>query len=204
MSTEAHSKDFLTPTAAILLPAGQAAVSALAIGVTAGSLAILAKAENPWAIAGLTAGVGLGVSWLAGLSWWRARVEGLRAETAQVFPTDTVRLDVYTGENPTSPYLRGAFNEIKISPEALKWALIHLAGGGDLSMGAMCGPGKISRSEFCTIRDVLIDNNLAAWKNPRAHAQGSVVLVAGKRAAVRYLNAYNPPPGVDIALKAVD
>lgn len=202
MTTQANAKDYLSPQAAILIPAGQATVSAFAIGVTSGSVAALLHATNPWAVGALAGGISLGVTWAIGLSWWRGRLESFQqaATPAQVFASDTVRLEIFNSDNPHSPYMRGAFNDITISQEALEWAIIHLANGGDLSMGAMTGPGKISRSEFVTIRDVLIDNDLAAWKNPRAHAQGSVMLVAGRHAARRYITANTTPPANEMAL----
>lgn len=201
MPNEASPKDFLGVQAAILLPAGQSFVSALAVGSMVGSLAILFHAENPWAIGSLAAGVAFGIAWLVSLSWWRSRVEGLRSVQEVIYPSETVRLEVYSDLDTNYP--RGIFNDVVISSEALEWALIHLSNGGDLSMGAMTGPGKISRAEFCTIRDVLIKNGLAAWRNPRSPQQGSVLLVAGKHATMRYLNGRNPPSHEDMALRAV-
>ena len=60
-----------------------------------------------------------------------------------------------------------------------------LAVNPDLSMARFCGRGKLfSRSEYEQVREALISNGLARWRNPRAPSQG-VELSAAGRAGVR-------------------
>jgi hypothetical protein len=208
MGGQATARDFLTTQAAVILPGLQSLVSGLAIGSTVTSLAILAKAPQPLAIGGVAAGVGLGASWLLGLSWWRARVEGLRADAqAATYASETVRLEV-TGD-PDSAYPWGMFIDMNLSPALLRWSLEEIANGADLSMSSLTGRGRLSRSEFCELRDGLIRAGLAYWRNDRAHSQGCALNRAGGRVVNRYvdalaLQAVNPPPGPQMALKPVN
>ena len=87
----------LTPKAAVVVPAGQAAVTALAVGVTVGSLAWYFDAPNPMALSGLAMGVTFGGAWLIGLSaglvlaalaFWLGR-RTLREEAANTPPAVT-------------------------------------------------------------------------------------------------------------------
>ncbi len=76
--------------------------------------------------------------------------------------------------------------------EAAKLALVMLADGKDLSMGALTGRGNpLSRTEFVALRDALIDAGLAYWQNPRAHAQGCALTIGGRKVLQRY--AYRLP-----------
>jgi hypothetical protein len=191
MSGQANPRDFLNPTAAILLPAGQAAVSAFAIGVTAGSVAILVRAENPWAIGGLAAGVGLGASWLLGLSWWRARVEGLRPEPAAIYPSETVRVEMH--RNADSPWLWVDFLDLPIGRETMQAAAIDLV-AKDFQTSNLGGRGKaLTRSQGEALRDYLIARGLAFWVRDDAHTAGWGLGGAGRALVRRFALLDNPP-----------
>lgn len=191
MSSSSDIKPFLTPTAAILLPAGQAVVSAVAIGVTASSLAILAKAPDPWAIGGVAGGLGLGVSWLFGLSWWRERVEGLKPEPAAIYPAETVRVEMH--RNADSPWLWVDFLDLPIGRETMRAAAMDLV-AKDFQTSNLGGRGKaLTRSQAEALRDYLIARGLAYWIREDAHTAGWELGGAGRALVRRFALLDNPP-----------
>lgn len=185
MSSQAELKAILSPTAALAIPGGQAILTGAAVGVIGGSLAMLTGGD-PLAIGALSCGLGTGAGLLFGLSWWRSRVQAilgeLRPVTAAV-SAETVRLEVYQAE---TSYPAASWLDIPVRNETLLQALDHLASGGDLSMSAMVGPGRLSRYEFSAVRDALIAGQLAYWLNPRAHSQGCALTLAGRHAVGRW------------------
>lgn len=198
MGTKADLKDILSPTAGVILPGAQAALTGIACGVIAGSIARMTGGDI-LTVGGLAAGLGFGGGLLFGLSWWRARVSAILGElqaAALAYPAETVRLEVYTDQDTNYP--AASWLELDLNPQALTAALQALAAGADLSMSSLAGRGKpLSRAEFCTLRDALIAADLAYWANPRAHAQGCELNLAGKHAVIRWagvgLTSTTPP-----------
>ncbi len=188
---------------AILLPAGQAAVSALAGGITAGSIAWAYQVDNPLAVGGVAAGVTFGVSWLVALSWWRSRVEGagdhrpVEGPPAQVYAAETLRVEL---ESPDQGTLWVDYLDWIGDRDVLILAAAELR-SRNYETSNLGGAGKtLSRSQAESVRDWLISKDLAAWVRPDAHTAGWGILPAG-RAVLRRLHhlgiatgAIDPPP----------
>lgn len=186
MTSEATSRDFLTPTAAILLPAGQAAVSAFAIGVTSGSLAALFHAPDPWAIGGVAGGVGLGASWLVGLSWWRQRVEGLKPAPALTYPEEVTRVEL--ARNTDTAYLWVEFLDIPLGRETMQAAAVDIL-AKNYQTSNLGGRGKaLTRSQAEALRDYLIYRKLGYWIRPGSPTVGWALNSAGEALIRQFAN----------------
>ena len=181
-------KTLTTIQAAVLIPALQAGITGLIIGILGGTVAMLAGASF-WKWALLTGAASGLLAWWAALASWRDAVYQARQEPPKVDQAETVRLEILDLDNP-QPW--GAWLNLAIDPEAARKALTMLADGKDLSMGALTGRGNpLSRTEFVILRDALIDAGLAHWNNPRSHSQGCALSVGGRAVLRRY--AYRLP-----------
>lgn len=178
-------KALTTWQAAVLIPALQAGITGLHIGIIAGSVAWIGGGDAlKWAIlAGAISGL---LAWWAGVTAWRDAVYQATQEPPKVDQVETVRLEVMDLDNP-QPW--GHWLNLTIEPGAARQALTLLADGRDLSMAALSGRGNpLSRTEFVTLRDALINSGLAYWQNPRSHSQGCALSVGGRSVLQRYSN----------------
>lgn len=197
MKYETHDiKTLTTIRAAVIVPALQAGITGLIIGVLGGSLAIITGAPFwKWALlAGAASGL---LAWWAALASWRDAVYQAKNEQTEVKQVETVRLEILDLDNPNQNW--GAWLNLAIDPEAAREALTMLADGRDLSMGALTGRGNpLSRTEFVCLRDALIDSGLAYWQNPRSHSQGCALTIGGRSVLRRYADRLPAPPAEGI------
>jgi len=170
--------------AAVLIPGLQAGVTGLIVGILGGTAAALAGGDPlKW---GLLSGGLVGLwAWAAGISDWRSAIyQTANPQPMQPAAIETVRLEVLDLDTP-QPW--GHWLNLPIQPEAAQAALLSLAEGRDLSMGSLTGRGNpLSRTEFCALRDALINAGLAYWINPRSHSQGCALNVGGRAVLKRY------------------
>ena len=184
-------KTLTTIRAAVLIPALQAGITGLIIGLLGGSLAMLAGASFwKWALlSGAASGL---LAWWAALASWRDAVYQAKNEPGKKQVENVVRLEVLALDTP-QPW--GSWLNLAIDPEAAREALAMLAYGKDLSMGALTGRGNpLSRTEFVILRDALIDSGLAYWQNTRSHSQGCALSVGGRAVLRRYTDRLPAPP----------
>ncbi len=186
-------KALATWQAAVLIPGLQAGVSGLLIGIIGGTVAALAGGD-PWKLGVLTGGITGLLAWWAGVSAWRDAVYQANQGQAGTQEVTTVRLQVLDLDSP-QPW--GHWLHLPIDPDAAQAALLSLATGRDLSMGALTGRGNpLSRTEFVALRDALITAGLAYWINPRSHSQGCALSVGGRAVLKRYARLDQlPQPG---------
>lgn len=191
MKYDTHDiKTLTTIRAAVLIPALQAGITGLIIGLLGGTVAMLAGASFwKWALlAGAASGL---LAWWAALASWRDAVYQAKSEP-ELKQVETVRLEVLDLDTP-QPW--GHWLNLAIDPEAAQEALIMLADGKDLSMGALTGRGNpLSRTEFVILRDALIDSGLAYWQNSRSHSQGCALTIGGRKVLQRYADRLPAPP----------
>ena|SRR3990170_3213804 len=188
------SRDLLTFRGAVIVPAGQAAVTALAVGVTVGSLSWYFDGDKPLAVGALASGASLAIAWLLSLGWWRARVSGLDLAPipARVYPT-TVRAEVIASD-PSGAYIEGRYCDFTVSANKLRRMGRRISAGVGFSHAGLAGPHKpLSRSEFEALRDEFVARGLAVWRNPEAHGQGLELTAAGRAMCRRF--AELPEPG---------
>jgi len=187
-------RQYLHPLVAILLPAGQAAVSALAGGVTVSSIAWAMDAHNPIAAGGVAAGITFGVSWLVALSWWRARVEGAapahlsgEAQPEQViYPAETIRVELQT---PNGGFEWVDYLDIPFERELIFRAAAELYRRGYDTSG-LGGAGKVlTRSQGESFRDWLISKELGGWYREDHHSLGWFVSGVGRSVIRRLYHA---------------
>lgn len=178
-------KALTTWQAAVLIPGLQAGITGLLIGIIAGSVAWIGGGDAlKWAI--LTGAISGLLAWWAALASWRDAVYQAKQEPPEVKQVETVRLEVLDLDNP-QPW--GHWLNLPIEPGAARQALAMLADGRDLSMAALTGRGNpLSRTEFVTLRDALINSGLAYWQNPRSHSQGCALTIGGRAVLKRYSN----------------
>jgi hypothetical protein len=192
MTGQTSPRDFLNPTAAILLPAGQAFVSALAIGSTVTSLAILAKAPQPLAIGGVAAGVGLGAAWLLGLSWWRERVEGLKPEPELVYPAESTQLQLSIDWDEGRA---GIFDDLNVTDEMfIQWAC-EVAQGKSLGENHHTGSaGAFSKGAYHQFVDRLEFHGFVRQKS-KARTAGLMLTGKGRAVCREVLRHYGAHDG---------
>ena len=177
-------KALTTITAAVIVPALQAGITGVIIGILGGTVAMLTGASF-WTWALLTGAASGLLAWWAAIASWREAVYQAFQEPPDVQQVETVRLEIMDLDNANQNW--GAWLNLAIDADAAKLALTMLADGKDLSMGALTGRGNpLSRTEFVILRDALIDAGLAYWQNPRAHAQGCALSVGGRAVLKRY------------------
>lgn len=190
-------KILATIRAAVIVPLLQAGVTGLIIGILGGTVAMLAGASF-WTYGLLAGSISGLLAWWAALASWRDAIYAT-SPPLQPAAVETVRLQVLDLDSPQQAW--GAWLNLPIQPEAAKEALILLASGKDLSMGALTGRGNpLSRSEFVALRDALIDAGLAYWINPRSHSQGCGLSVGGRAVLRRYAHPDRaiPQPGQEM------
>lgn len=189
---------------AVVIPAAQAAVSAVAAGITVGSIAWAMDASNPWAAGGVAAGVFFGVSWLVALAWWRERIDGQVSAAPPVrpdpvvYPAEVIRVEL---QAPNPGGLWVDYLDLPFDRDLIIRAAAYLR-ERDYDTSNMGGAGKVlTRSQAEAIRDWMISNDLAAWVRPEAHTAGWGILPEG-RAVIRRLHhlgiasgVVDPPPG---------
>lgn len=193
-------RQYLHPITAILLPAGQAAVSAIAGGVTVASVAWYIGADNPIAAGGVAAGVTFGLSWVIALAWWRDRITQTGGPTPQpvtevVYPAESIRVELSQDNGRVVDFLdwQGDRDILILAAADLRTRHYETSNLG--------GAGKtLSRSQAESVRDFLISSGLAAWVRPEAHTAGWGILPEG-RAVIRRLHhlgissgIVDPPP----------
>lgn len=194
-------KHYLHPIVAIILPAGQAAVSAVAGFVVVSSVAWYTQASNPVAIGAAAGGVVFGLSWVLALSWWRSRIESTGGNSrpvtpAAIYPAESVvRVELSQDNGRVVDFLDWTGDHETLIRAA---AYIRSRDFETSNLGGAMKP--ISRSEGESVRDWLIANDLARWVRPEAHTAGWGILPAG-RAVIRRLHhlgistgIVDPPP----------
>lgn len=187
----ANLKDALSPVAAVGIPLAWGATAGVAAGLVGLSWAVAKQQPDPFAVAGVAGGLAFGAAWLRGLAWWgslaREIVSGPQPQPAgEVYPTEVTRVALTIQDSSAPAFPHGHFFDLPISAEQMRAISAHLVRRGyDFSMASCAGRGKpLSRSEYESLRDCLIEFDLAAWNNPDARAQGVRLNGAG-RAFVR-------------------
>lgn len=130
MSGNRDLRDILSPTAALLLPGGQAVLIGFASGTMIGSLALMFSWGDPVLYGSLSGAIGFSAGLLHGLTWWRERVTGILREaettTMQVYPAEIpqVKISIDWDEGRS-----GLFDDLMITDDLfIEWCCGVAAG----------------------------------------------------------------------------
>lgn len=176
---------------AIILPAGQAAVSAVAGFVVVSSVAWYYQRPNPLAVGAAAGGVVFGLAWALSLAWWRSRIESTGGVTPQpitpvVYPAETIRVEL---EKPDQGQLWVDFLDIPFERELIFRAAAELYRRGYDTAG-LGGSGKdLTRSEAESFRDWMLGADLAGWYREDHHTLGWFVSGVGRSVIRRLYHA---------------
>lgn len=184
-----EKNDMLTPTVAIGIPVGWAAVSASALALFAGTLSWHFAWSNPFVVAMFTWTGSFPVAWFVGLRTWRGFIPKLEQVTRIDIDGDgAIGKNAY-GQEVTKIHWTednghvGKFLDLPVSPDKARAVAAHVLAGKPFTHGALTGRFKtMSRGEFEALRDYLVDPNkgFARWVNSQAHEQGVIVLAKGE------------------------
>lgn len=190
-------KYHLTPLAGVVIPALQALVSGVAVGVMIGSLAYIFGVAHFLAVGLLSTGLGGGLAWLISLSWWRSRV--YRSNPPRLPGVmgsgEVLRLQVAVTD-PGSAFERGVWASLPVDRDALIEIARKLARGANFSHASLSGKyAPMSRKQYEAVRDEFLRRGLVYWNSPHSRNQGLSLSRAGV-AAVRRLAEMDisPPP----------
>jgi hypothetical protein len=182
-----EKNDMLTPTVAIGIPVGWAAVSATCLGLFAGTMAWYFAWSSPFVVFMFTWTGSFPVAWFLGLRTWRGfiprleqitriDIDGNGAIGKNAYGQEVTKID-WTEDNGKT----GKFLELPTNPEQSKAVAMHVLRGGQFTHGALVGRGKMfTRSEFEGLRDYLTKEGFMRWVNPHATNQGTVLTAKGE------------------------
>lgn len=185
---------YVSSTAGIWLPAVQAIISGVIVGILALSLAMLEKWSSP-ALVGLAAGgVVCALVWFISLAGWRRIVYGVEVVTGQDIDSDHVIGDPVRVELRSNDGHHVELIDLPIDTARMVRIAQGLQDGLTLSESAWTGgDGILSRSEFSALRAELLRRGLAAWNSPRTPARGVSLTPAGRAIVRRYASMGGDP-----------
>jgi len=189
-----------TVEAGVTVPTLQGAIVALFPAILTATLAAAATAalRGPWWIAPL---IGL-ITWSTLASWrvwayieqrqlWRNEATQIAApnskQTGPPPPLQTIQVEIKENKGHTLQY-----PNLGIPDEQLLQFAKGLQTNGNLAEGRWSGGGALfSKPDFIRLRERLIEQRLAKWVNPNAHAQGAELTAKGK-AVFRAIAHHSP------------
>jgi len=186
-----QTRYLITPTAGLVIPGGQAAVTGLSAGVVAGSLARLRGVPDPLTVGVLVGAFVGGAAWLHGVAWWRAAVAP--QQQMPITPAtyhQTTRVELV--QNAGSPYLAVDWIELPVPQDAMIAASIELLTRGFVTSNLGGAKKALTRSEAEALRDFLIAHGLAAWKRSGSPTLGWDLNGAGRSLVRRFAGLASP------------
>jgi hypothetical protein len=191
-------RHYQSPAVAVWIPAVQATLTGIFLGVAMGVAAAALSWPRPWAW-------GLGVfaivqaaTWLLLLSGWRSLVWSLERALGvdldrdhQVGDPQRVRIEL-TQPNEGGHVTQIA--ELDVDPAKMGDLSRGLLAGASFSEAQWSGAGALfSRSQFRKVRDEFLKRGWLEWVNPEARAQGLQLTRSGT-AVIRYFAQVEKPP----------
>jgi hypothetical protein len=186
--------------AALLVPAGQAAVTGAFFGLTLGVVAVLAGWPKPWAWALITWLLIQAGAWLFLLRDWR-KIVLYRLENALqrdltgdlvIGNPQTVKIELSENEGRSVKFIN-----LPGDPESLAELARGVLNGSTLAESNWTKNGRpFTRYQFAELRSELIRRGLAEWNSPGTPARG-VCLTRTGRAVMAYLAKAPSPSNED-------
>lgn len=96
-------------------------------------------------------------------------------------PKESTPVEVHIPPGKDQEGKQTLFMDLPAPPDVLRIFARAVLSGQPMTEGAWSGKGRLfSKPEFILLRDELIDRKLAAWRNPKHHAQGCYLRKSGK------------------------
>lgn len=190
---QAELRAILSPTAALMIPGGQAVLTGAACGVIGGSLAGMLHWGDSLAFGGLAAGLGFSAGLLHGLAWWRGRVQSIigemQAAPAIVYPAETSQLKLSIDWDEGRA---GLFDDLNISDDQfITWAC-GVASGRSLGENHWTGAANpFSKGQYHAFIDRLSFHSVVRQKG-KARTSGFELTGKGRAITSEVLRRYGP------------
>ena len=182
-----------------LKPITLAALAAIT-GIFAAALALaitwLAGYPKPWIYAVLGWAIVSMLSWFALMRRYLAIIAGDQdfnneiLKPSKIYPTST-RVEIIS-RDPANEFSAGKFSDLPVDLPTLIKVAKWIDNGADFSMAGLSGRYRpLTRSQFESLRDTMIQSGLAFWIDPDHHAQGCK-LTRGGAAMIKHFATYKP------------
>lgn len=160
-------KYHLSTLAGVVIPALQALVSGLAVGVILGSLAYIFGVSHFLAVGLLSAGLGGGVAWLIALSFWRSRVyRSAPPKLPGVMGSGEVLRLAVTVDSDVDSSFAGVWADLPINREKLLLVAKQVVKDSNFTYANLSGRHRpLSRAEFEAVRSELLKRQLLYQKS---------------------------------------
>jgi len=114
------------------------------------------------------------------LVFWWSMLRPYSYKTPRVVNPEQISRIAFTERDTSGNVLNEWNTDLPVDMGTLIKVCEHLYSGGDFSLASLGGPYKpLSRSQFESLRDVMIADGLARWKDENAHNLGAFLTHEG-------------------------
>jgi len=178
-------KYLITPMAGVVLPVLQAGITALGVGMLAGSVAWIRGSNNPIGISFISAAAVFLLVWFLSLDSWRGLVRNDPLPTYQAINNraDTVRVELIKDNGHWGDWLDLPIDQARM----IEMAKAVINDNKEFSLASFGGRGKLlSRNQFELLRDDMIALGLARWVSKHTHNRGCELTGSGRAIFRKY------------------